>query len=42
VSAKANGMTTLELDPVRMHIESSGRLMPVACNFKCGFDRNDM
>ncbi|MDM0053503.1 ATP citrate lyase citrate-binding domain-containing protein [Variovorax sp. J22R115] len=35
------GMTTLELNPIRMRADKSGRLTPVACDFKCGFDRDD-
>ncbi len=35
------GMTTLELNPIRMRPERDGRLTPVACDFKCGFDRDD-
>jgi succinyl-CoA synthetase beta subunit len=35
------GMTTLELNPIRMHEDKRGRLSPVACDFKCGFDRDD-
>ena len=35
------GMTTLELNPIRMRPVAGGRLMPVACDFKCGFDRDD-
>ncbi len=35
------GMTTLELNPIRMRPERRGRLTPVACDFKCGFDRDD-
>jgi len=35
------GMTTLELNPIRMHEDKSGRLTPVACDFKCSFDRDD-
>lgn len=35
------GMTTLELNPVRMREDAKGRLTPVACDFKCGFDRDD-
>ena len=35
------GMTTLELNPIRMRPGSGGRLTPVACDFKCGFDRDD-
>lgn len=35
------GMTTLELNPIRMREDSKGRLTPIACDFKCGFDRDD-
>ena len=35
------GMTTLELNPIRMMEGKSGALIPVACDFKCGFDRDD-
>ena len=35
------GMTTLELNPIRMRPDNKGRLTPVACDFKCGFDRDD-
>ncbi|WP_341315455.1 ATP citrate lyase citrate-binding domain-containing protein [Paraburkholderia sp. IMGN_8] len=35
------GMTTLELNPIRMRAERDGRLVPVACDFKGGFDRDD-
>lgn len=35
------GMTTLELNPLRMKPASGGRLLPVACDFKGGFDRDD-
>ncbi|KQP14029.1 ATP citrate lyase citrate-binding domain-containing protein [Pseudorhodoferax sp. Leaf267] len=35
------GMTTLELNPIRMRADKKGRLTPVACDFKCGFDRDD-
>jgi len=35
------GMTTLELNPIRMQPDRQGRLTPVACDFKCGFDRDD-
>jgi len=35
------GMTTLELNPIRMRQDKTGRLTPVACDFKCGFDRDD-
>ncbi|MBE9527857.1 MAG: carboxylate--amine ligase [Proteobacteria bacterium] len=32
------GMSTLELNPIRMSPNKKGRLVPVACDFKCGFD----
>ena len=35
------GMTTLELNPIRMREDGKGRITPVACDFKCGFDRDD-
>jgi succinyl-CoA synthetase beta subunit len=35
------GMTTLELNPIRMREDKAGRMTPVACDFKCGFDRDD-
>ncbi|TVT71853.1 MAG: carboxylate--amine ligase [Denitromonas halophila] len=35
------GMTVLELNPIRMRADRRGRLTPVACDFKCGFDRDD-
>ena len=35
------GMSTLELNPIRMTESRPGYLMPVACDFKCGFDRDD-
>ena len=35
-------MTTLELNPIRLREDSKGRLLPVACDFKCGFDRDDV
>ncbi len=35
------GMTALELNPIRMRPEKEGRLTPVACDFKCAFDRDD-
>jgi succinyl-CoA synthetase beta subunit len=35
------GLTTLELNPIRMSPDRGGRLVPVACDFKCGFDRDD-
>ncbi len=36
-----HGMTTLELNPIRMAPTGKGSLMPIACDFKCGFDRDD-
>ncbi|KAA3650549.1 MAG: carboxylate--amine ligase [Proteobacteria bacterium] len=35
------GMTVLELNPIRMRPDRRGRFTPVACDFKCGFDRDD-
>jgi succinyl-CoA synthetase beta subunit len=35
------GITTLELNPIRMRPIGNGRLEPVACDFKCAFDRDD-
>jgi succinyl-CoA synthetase beta subunit len=35
------GMTTLELNPIRLRADEKGRLTPVACDFKCSFDRDD-
>ena len=35
------GMTTLELNPIRMMPDANGRLVPVACDFKCAFDGDD-
>ncbi|HEY8010333.1 MAG TPA: ATP citrate lyase citrate-binding domain-containing protein [Rudaea sp.] len=35
------GMTTLELNPIRMRPDATDRLTPVACDFKCSFDRDD-
>jgi succinyl-CoA synthetase beta subunit len=35
------GMTTLELNPIRMAVGRDGRLTPKACDFKGGFDRDD-
>jgi succinyl-CoA synthetase beta subunit len=35
------GMSTLELNPIRMMEGRNGSLIPVACDFKCGFDRDD-
>jgi succinyl-CoA synthetase beta subunit len=34
-------MSTLELNPIRMMEGKNGSLIPVACDFKCGFDRDD-
>jgi succinyl-CoA synthetase beta subunit len=36
-----HGMSTLELNPIRMMPTGRGGLVPVACDFKCGFDRDD-
>jgi len=35
------GMATLELNPIRMRLNERGRLIPVACDFKCLFDTDD-
>src|SRR5215204_3149983 len=35
------GMTTLGLNPIGMRPDRNGRLTPVGCDFKCGFDRDD-
>jgi len=35
------GMNVLELNPIRMSPDSAGRLVPVACDFKCSFDIDD-
>lgn len=35
------GMTTLELNPIRMKRNAKGRLEPIACDFKCAFDTDD-
>ena len=35
------GMTTLEINPIRMMRNTKGRLLPVACDFKCAFDDDD-
>ncbi len=35
------GMTTLEINPIRMMRNAKGRLLPVACDFKCAFDDDD-
>ncbi|MGB7551454.1 MAG: ATP-grasp domain-containing protein, partial [Chromatiaceae bacterium] len=32
------GMSTLELNPVRMMPDDKGRLVPMACDFKCALD----
>ena len=34
-------MTTLELNPIRMRPDDRAASTPVACDFKCGFDRDD-
>jgi succinyl-CoA synthetase beta subunit len=35
------GMSTLELNPVRMMPDNKGRLVPMACDFKCALDGDD-
>ncbi|MEO5330878.1 MAG: carboxylate--amine ligase [Magnetococcus sp. YQC-5] len=35
------GMTTLEINPIRMWRDPNGRLVPMACDFKCSFDGDD-
>jgi succinyl-CoA synthetase beta subunit len=35
------GMTTLELNPIRMWPNKKGRLVPVACDFKGAFDQDN-
>lgn len=35
------GMTTLELNPIRIMSTPEGRAIPVACDFKCAFDGDD-
>jgi len=35
------GMNVLELNPIRMSPNKKGRLMPIACDFKCSFDIDD-
>ncbi|MBF0165808.1 MAG: carboxylate--amine ligase [Magnetococcales bacterium] len=36
------GMTTLEINPIRMYRDpASKRLIPMACDFKCAFDGDD-
>ncbi|MBI5561480.1 MAG: carboxylate--amine ligase [Deltaproteobacteria bacterium] len=32
------GMSMMELNPIRMSPDKAGRLVPVACDFKCAFD----
>jgi len=32
------GLNMLELNPIRMSANKSGRLTPIACDFKCSFD----
>jgi succinyl-CoA synthetase beta subunit len=36
------GMSMLELNPIRMMPRSGGRFVPVACDFKCAFDADDL
>ncbi|MBF0126934.1 MAG: carboxylate--amine ligase [Magnetococcales bacterium] len=35
------GMTTLEINPIRIWRDPNGRLVPMACDFKCAFDGDD-
>ena len=35
------GMSALELNPIRMSVNAKGRVIPVACDFKCSFDIDD-
>ncbi|GAB0058696.1 hypothetical protein SIID45300_03051 [Candidatus Magnetaquicoccaceae bacterium FCR-1] len=35
------GMTTLEINPIRIWRDPNGRLVPIACDFKCSFDGDD-
>lgn len=35
------GMSMLELNPIRMMPKGDGRLVPVACDFKCAFDNDN-
>ncbi|MBF0615140.1 MAG: carboxylate--amine ligase [Magnetococcales bacterium] len=35
------GMTTLEINPIRIWRDPNGRLIPMACDFKCAFDGDD-
>ena len=35
------GMNVLEINPIRMSPGKKGRLVPVACDFKCSFDIDD-
>ena len=37
---RAYGMSLVELNPIRM-MPAGGRLVPVACDFKCAFDGDD-
>lgn len=35
------GVSTLEINPIRLRRDGTGRLVPIACDFKCAFDRDD-
>ena len=35
------GMSMVEINPIRMMPDKKGRLVPVACDFKCSFDQDD-
>lgn len=35
------GLTTLEINPIRMKPVGSGRYLPVACDIKCAFDQDN-
>lgn len=35
------GVSMIEINPIRMRREADGRLIAVACDFKCSFDRDD-
>ena len=35
------GISTVEINPIRLKRDEEGRLLPVACDFKCSFDRDD-
>lgn len=35
------GMSMVELNPIRMMPDKNGRLVPVACDFKCALDADD-